>query len=91
MNLKDALLPSRKYEFFISIITDAVKSSSPFENKFIDFSEKNQFSSGILSSESKRLCRTSFRKWQHSFNLISYKKISALITKTLKRKKKKSL
>lgn len=89
------LSPSGKYNFYVDIITNSIKLSTPKKSQASNPGKhKNPVPWWDIECDKiKRLRRAAFKKWQYSKNLcdlITYKKYAASARKIFKSKKKES-
>lgn len=91
-NEYDTLAPSKKYDFFVDVITKSIKAATPPKK---NYNHKKRTSNPVPwwdpeCNKIKRLRRESYKKWEFSNNLedlIDYNKNCALAKLTFKKKK----
>ena len=87
----DELMPSQKYDFFVNIISEAIKKATPKKNPNKNYKNSNPVPWWDEECcKIKRLRRAAFKKWQYTNkfeDLIAYNKYCALAKRTFKIKK----
>ena len=97
LNNYNILPPSKKYEYFVNIVTNALKSSNP-KRHTNNSKRKNANNPAPWWSDQcnkvKKERKEAYAKWETTkclADLIDYKRAHALATKTFKTEKKKNI